>query len=97
MEKKYITDSRGFSHEIEDGKFYTVVFQNNSKIQVLNRLYHNYPQDTWIGHDSEDGWNDPINERIYFDHITQNPQNIIILWVGTDDDWQDFLKKQFTF
>ena len=69
------------------------------KIKVLNGLYHNYPHDSWIGHDSEDGRNDPLGERVYFDgeevpdYIPQKE----ILWIGTDEDWQNFLKAQFTF
>ena len=69
------------------------------KIEVLNGLYHNYPHDSWIGHDSEDGHCDPIKDRVYFDgeEIPFEEARKEILWVGTDSDWQNFLKERFTF
>lgn len=96
MEMK-ITDKKEVTHKIEHGEKYTVVFRkigtNCRKIMVLNGLYHNYPNDSWIGHDSEDGRCDPIQNRVYFDGA--NISNKEILFVGKDSDWQRFWKLTF--
>lgn len=94
---KNITDIKGIIHKVDTGKTYTIIYTNKNdlKIKVLNRLYQNYPHQGWIGHDSEDGTCDPINDRVYFDgvDVPKGERPKVILWVGTDDEWQKFLKK----
>lgn len=96
-----ITDTKSVTHKIECGKKYTVIFRkvgtNCRKIRVLNGLYQNYSHQCWIGHDSEDGTCDPLGDRVYFDGeiVPFDVSKKEILWVGTDDDWQHFLKINF--
>jgi len=78
--------------QTEDEKYFKVRPPNPNKKHVLNELYLCYPQDDHIGHDTEDGMHDPINDRIYFDkckpdHVQEREEKIIIS-VMTDEEWQ---------
>ena len=83
--------------QTEDEKHFRHPAPNHNKVHMLTGLYHNYPHDDHIGHDTEDGRGDPLDDRIYFDGA-QVPDylNFIkkkeVLWVGTDAEWQAHLK-----
>lgn len=101
-----ITDIKGVQHIVEEHKAYTVLYRfadcdgkpKDTKVRFLTGLYINYPYDNHIGHDTEDGWHDPADDRVYFDDevpLTRQ-RGKIILWIGTDEEWQNHLKEFVT-
>lgn len=90
-----ITAESGRTLEIIPTECYTVIWLNSfDELEVTQHLYHNYPQDSYIGIDEPDeGKGDPPIYRFYFDEADKPwfaRQKVLAIY--TDKEWQKKLK-----
>lgn len=94
--KNTITDFNGRRTEIKDGELYTVIYCTPARpfhLVALTGLYHNRPDDEYIGHGDEAGYC-PHNQKVYLDNYRHDDTDDglkLIRRVYTDKEWQEKL------
>lgn len=88
-----ITAESGRTLEIIPTECYTVIWLNSfDELEVTQHLYHNYPQDSYIGKDDPDEGGGFSKDRFYFSGAGEKwPDNKRVLAIYTDKEWQEKL------
>lgn len=93
--KNTITDFNGRRTEIKDGELYTVIYCTPARpfhLVALTGLYHNRPDDDYIGHADGAGYC-PHNQKVFFDNNVPDDGDALklIRRVYTEKEWQEKL------